>query len=284
MDNALEIKGLSKEYKDFRLDNVSFEVPSGSIVGLIGENGSGKTTIIKLILNMIKKNGGEVTVLGKNKGISDIKNEIGVVMDEPGFPGFLNAKEINRIMKNIFSNWSDDTFFGYLKKLKVPDNKEYKDMSKGTKMKTGIAVALSHNPRLLILDEATNGLDPVVRSEVNEIFTEFTRDENHSILISSHIVSDLDRICDYIVFIHNGKLMLFEEKDRLLEKYCIVHCTREQLSSIERSKIIGRKENKYDISVLMEKSQVKSGFSTSPVDIEELFVFVTVRSSDEKKH
>ena len=274
MDNALEIKGLSKEYKDFRLDNVSFEVPSGSIVGLIGENGSGKTTIIKLILNMIKKNGGEVTVLGKNKGISDIKNEIGVVMDEPGFPGFLNAKEINRIMKNIFSNWSDDTFFGYLKKLKVPDDKEYKDMSKGTKMKTGIAVALSHNPRLLILDEATNGLDPVVRSEVNEIFTEFTRDESHSILISSHIVSDLDRICDYIVFIHNGKLMLFEEKDRLLEKYCIVHCTREQLSSIERSKIIGRKENKYDISVLMEKSQVKSGFSTSPVDIEELFVFM----------
>ena len=274
MYNALEIKGLSKEYKDFRLDNVSFEVPSGSIVGLIGENGSGKTTIIKLILNMIKKNGGEVTVLGKNKGISDIKNEIGVVMDEPGFPGFLNAKEINRIMKNIFSNWSDDTFFGYLKKLKVPDNKEYKDMSKGTKMKTGIAVALSHNPRLLILDEATNGLDPVVRSEVNEIFTEFTRDESHSILISSHIVSDLDRICDYIVFIHNGRLMLFEEKDRLLEKYCIVHCTREQLSSIERSKIIGRKENKYDISVLMEKSQVKSGFSTSPVDIEELFVFM----------
>ena len=274
MYNALEIKGLSKEYKDFRLDNVSFEVPSGSIVGLIGENGSGKTTIIKLILNMIKKNGGEVTVLGKNKGISDIKNEIGVVMDEPGFPGFLNAKEINRIMKNIFSNWSDDTFFGYLKKLKVPDNKEYKDMSKGTKMKTGIAVALSHNPRLLILDEATNGLDPVVRSEVNEIFTEFTRDESHSILISSHIVSDLDRICDYIVFIHNGRLMLFEEKDRLLEKYCVVHCTREQLSSIERSKIIGRKENKYDISVLMEKSQVKSGFSTSPVDIEELFVFM----------
>ena len=274
MYNALEIKGLSKEYKDFRLDNVSFEVPSGSIVGLIGENGSGKTPIIKLILNVIKTNGGEVTVLGKNKGISDIKNEIGVVMDEPGFPGFLNAKEINRIMKNIFSNWSDDTFFGYLKKLKVPDNKEYKDMSKGTKMKTGIAVALSHNPRLLILDEATNGLDPVVRSEVNEIFTEFTRDESHSILISSHIVSDLDRICDYIVFIHNGRLMLFEEKDRLLEKYCIVHCTREQLSSIERSKIIGRKENKYDISVLMEKSQVKSGFSTSPVDIEELFVFM----------
>ena len=274
MYNALEIKGLSKEYKDFRLDNVSFEVPSGSIVGLIGENGSGKTTIIKLILNMIKKNGGEITVLGKNKDISDIKNEIGVVMDEPGFPAFLNAKEINRIMRNIFSNWSEDTFFGYLKKLKVPDNKEYKDMSKGTKMKTGIAVALSHNPRLLILDEATNGLDPVVRSEVNEIFTEFTRDESHSILISSHILSDLDRICDYIVFIHNGKLMLFEEKDRLLEKYCIVHCTREQLSSIERSKIIGRKENKYDISVLMEKSQVKSGFSTSPVDIEELFVFM----------
>ena len=274
MYNALEIKGLSKEYKDFRLDNVSFEVPSGSIVGLIGENGSGKTTIIKLILNMIKKNGGEVTVLGKNKDISDIKNEIGVVMDEPGFPGFLNAVEINRIMRNIFSNWSEDTFFGYLKKLKVPDDKEYKDMSKGTRMKTGIAVALSHDPRLLILDEATNGLDPVVRSEVNEIFTEFTRNESHSILISSHIVSDLDRICDYIVFIHNGRLMLFEEKDRLLEKYCVVHCTREQLSSIERSKIIGRKENKYDISVLMEKSQVKSGFSTSPVDIEELFVFM----------
>lgn len=274
MTNALEIKGLSKEYKDFVLDNISFDVPSGSIVGLIGENGSGKTTIIKLILDMIKRKCGEVTVLGKNKDISNIKNEIGVVMDEPGFPGFLNTKEINRIMKNIFSNWNEDTFFGYLKKLKIPDDKEYKDMSKGTKMKTGIAVALSHSPKLLILDEATNGLDPIVRSEVNEIFTEFTRDESHSILISSHIVSDLDKICDYIVFIHNGKLMLFEEKDRLIEKYCIVHCTREQLSSIERSKIIGKKENKYDISVLMEKSQVKSGFNVSPVDIEDLFVFM----------
>ena len=274
MYNALEIKGLSKEYKDFRLDNVSFEVPSGSIVGLIGENGSGKTTIIKLILNMIKKNGGEVTVLGKNKGISDIKNEIGVVMDEPGFPGFLNAKEINRIMKNIFSNWSDDTFFGYLKKLKVPDNKEYKDMSKGTKMKTGIAVALSHNPRLLILDEATNGLDPVVRSEVNEIFTEFTRDESHSILISSHIVSDLDRICDYIVFIHNGRLMLFEEKDRMYEHYVVIHCTEKELADIRPEAVIGKKVGTFGVEAIILKDAVPKGIQPYPVDIEKLFVFM----------
>lgn len=238
--NAVEISNLTKFYKDFKLDNVSFALPSGCIMGLVGENGAGKSTVIKLILGMIHKDGGKIRLFGKDNSqdIRDIKEDLGVVLDDVGIPAPLNAKQVGRIMKNTFKNWNEEQYKNNLEKLSVPINKQFKDFSRGMKMKLGIAVALSHDPKLLILDEATSGLDPVVRDEVLDIFNEFTRDENHSILISSHIVSDLEKICDYIAFLHKGKLILFEEKDILLSQYGIIHCTEQQLNGLDQSAVV----------------------------------------------
>ena len=274
--NAIEIKNLTKEYDGFKLDRLNLTLPMGCIMGLVGENGAGKSTTIKLILNMIKKNSGTVTLLWKNTEteLNNIKDDIGVVLDTPGFPQCLNSKQINNIMKYTFKNWNEDTFLGYVKKLNIPDKKEFKDYSSGMKMKLGIAVALSHNAKLLILDEATNGLDPVVRDEVLDIFSEFTRDENHSILISSHIISDLEKICDYVAFLHKGKLMLCEEKDLLIEQYGMIHCAKEELNRIKASGIIGKKENPYGVNAVVKRSAVPKGMNISPVGIEELFIFM----------
>ena len=192
--NALELKKVSKSFSGFYLDNISFTLPSGCIMGLIGENGAGKSTTIKLILDMLHKDSGTITILGKDNG-KDIALTIedgGVVLDEVGMPECLTAKQIGNVMKHTFRNWNEDEYVRLLQKLSLPDNKPFKDFSRGMKMKLGIAVALSHGAKLLLLDEPTSGLDPVVRDEVVDMFYDFTRDENHSILISSHIVSDLE--------------------------------------------------------------------------------------------
>ncbi len=275
-NNAITIQEVAKSYKDFQIENFSLELPSGSIMGLIGENGAGKTTLIKLILNMIRKDSGTITVLGKDneKELTAVKDDIGVVLDEPCIPEYLKTKEINKIMKNIFANWNENTFFDYLKKLKVPENKTFKEFSKGMKMKLGLTIALSHDPKLLILDEATNGLDPVMRDEVNDIFMEFTRNADRSILVSSHIVSDLDKICDYIAFMHEGKLLLCDEKDLLLEKYGVINCTKEELQKLDTSAIVGKKKTPYGINVLMERRNIPQGLKISAVDVEDLFVFM----------
>lgn len=274
--NAIEIKNLTKEYDGFKLDNLNLTLPMGCIMGLIGENGAGKSTTIKLMLNMIKKNSGTITLLGKNTEteLKNIKEDIGVVLDEPGFPKCLNAKEINNIMKHIFRSWSEDTFLSYIKKFDIPDKKLFKDYSSGMKMKLSIAVALSHNAKLLILDEATNGLDPVMRDEILDIFNEFTRDENHSILISSHIVSDLEKICDYVAFLHKGKLILCEEKDLLTEQYGMVLCAKEEISTINPNAIIGKKENSYGVSAIIRRTAIPKGMSFNSVSIEDLFIFM----------
>ena len=205
--NALEIRNLTKTYPGFALDNLSLILPSGCIMGLIGENGAGKSTTIKLILDMIHKDSGSIIILGKDNtdGIELTKEDIGVVMDEVGIPECLTVKQVGKVMKNTFRNWDDAEYARLVQKLALPDQKQFKEFSRGMKMKLGIAIALSHNAKLLILDEATSGLDPVVRDEVVEMLSDFTRDENHSILISSHIVSDLEKLCDYIAFIHKGK-------------------------------------------------------------------------------
>ena len=277
--NAIEIKNLSKKYTGFSLKDISFTLPSGYIMGLVGENGAGKTTIIKLILDMIKRDNGTITVLGKdNKDHFEFtKQDIGVVLDEIGISGFLKANQIDKIMKNIFTNWYSDVFYNYLKKLSVPTDKKFKEFSKGMKMKMGIAIALSHQPKLLILDEATSGLDPVVRDEFTDILSDFTRDENHSVLISSHIVSDLEKVCDYITFIHSGELILCEEKDRLYEKYCIVQCSESDLYKIDSSAIISKKISPYGAEAVAEKSKLPSDLKTMPVDIERLFISMTRR-------
>lgn len=274
--NALKLKNVSKSFSGFCLDNLSLTLPSGCIMGLIGENGAGKSTTVKLILDMLHKDSGAITVLGKDneKDISLIKEDVGVVMDEAGIPECLTAKQVGKVMKHTFRNWNDAEYTRLLKKLSLPDNKPFKEFSRGMKVKLGIAVAMSHGARLLLLDEPTSGLDPVVRDEVVEMFCDFTRDEEHSILISSHIVSDLERLCDYVAFLHKGKLLLCEEKDVLLSEYGIIHCTLEQLSELDGDVVKYKKETPYGAEVIVSRGDVPEGFRMSPISIEELFVFM----------
>ncbi len=275
--NAIEVKNLTKSYKKgFMLDNISFTLPSGCIMGLIGENGAGKSTAIKLMLNMIKRNSGTVKILGRDnrEDFELTKEDIGVVLDEVGISECLNAKEVGNIMKHTFKNWDEKVYAENLQKLSLSDNKKFKEFSKGMKMKLGIAVALSHNAKLLILDEATAGLDPVIRDEIMDMLCEFTREETHSVLISSHIVSDLEKVCDYIAFIHNGKMLICEEKDRLYETYGIVRCSAEQLNDIEPDAVIGKKISPYGAEAIVERSKIPSDWEIGAIDIEKLFVFM----------
>ena len=274
--NALEIKNLTKAYPGFTLDNLNLTLPSGCIMGLIGENGAGKSTTIKLILDMIHKDSGSIIILGKDNtdSIEFTKEDIGVVMDEVGIPECLTVKQVGNVMKNTFRNWDDAEYARLAQKLALPDKKQFKEFSRGMKMKLGIAIALSHKAKLLILDEATSGLDPVVRDEVVEMLSDFTRDEDHSILISSHIVSDLEKLCDYVAFLHKGKLLLCEEKDQLLAEYGLIHCTAEEIQNLPAEAIKYKKENPYGIEAMVLRSAVPANFNVSPISIEELFVFM----------
>ena len=274
--NAIELHNVSKEYTDFTLDHISFTLPSGCILGLIGENGAGKSTTIKLILDLLQKDSGTIKLLGKetSKDICLAKEDVGVVLDEVGIPGCLNARMVGHVMAGIFRQWCDSDFRMYLKKFQIPETKEFKNYSRGMKMKLGIAIALSHNPKLLILDEATSGLDPVVRDEVLNIFYEFTREEDHSILISSHIVSDLEKLCDYIAFLHHGKLLLFEEKDILRNAYAAVHCTEKQLSELNPTAVLYQNITPYGTEAFVKRDAIPNSFSMKPVSIEELFVIM----------
>ena len=269
--NALEIKNLTKTFPGFRLEDLNLTLPTGCIMGLIGENGAGKSTTIRLILEMLRPDSGAITVLGQ-KRIN--KEEVGVVLDEVGIPESLTAKQVGKVMANIYRNWQQTIYENHLRKLSIPDNKPFKDFSRGMKMKLGIAVAMSHGAKLLILDEATSGLDPVVRDEVVEMFSEFTRDENHAILISSHIVSDLEKLCDYVAFLHKGKLLLCEEKDLLLGKYGIVHGAADALNALDQTAVLGRRVNAYGGQVIIRRDAVPAGMAVSPVSIEELFLFM----------
>ena len=271
--NALEIKDLTKEYKGFKLDNLSLTLPTGCIMGLIGENGAGKSTTINSILGLKKYDHGTIKVLGQDMN-AELKQDIGVVLDEVGIPQALNIKNVRSVMKNIYSNWDDKAFGDYVKKFSLPDNKKFSDFSKGMKMKLAIAIALSHNAKLLILDEPTSGLDPLVRDEIIDILNDFTRDEGHSILISSHIVSDLEKLCDYIAFLHKGKLMLCEEKDVLLERYRFINATEEQLSELDPDAIKGKKTGKFSTEAIVDQELIPASFQTAPITIEDLFVFM----------
>lgn len=274
--NALEIRDLTKHYTGFSLNHLNLTLPWGCIMGLVGENGAGKSTTIKLILNTISRDGGTVTILGRDnrENLCLSKEEIGVVLDEVGISACLTARQLGKIMQGIYRSWDEAVFSDYLTRLAVPADKKFKDFSRGMKMKLGIAVALSHHPRLLILDEATSGLDPVVRDEVMDIFNEFTRDENHAILISSHIVSDLEKICDYITFLHKGRLILCEEKDRLKEEYGVLHCTARDAAAIPASAIVGKRVSPLGCELLVKRSGVPGNPTFSPVDIEQLFIFM----------
>lgn len=274
--NALEIRSLTKTYPGFCLDNLNLTLPCGCILGLIGENGAGKTTTIKLILDMLRRDSGTVTILGRDNqdNLSLTKEDIGVVMDSIGLPEWLNARQIGKIMARIFARWDGEYYANLVESLGLPWDKKFKDFSRGMKMKLGIAVAMSHQPKLLLLDEPTGGLDPVARDQVVELFLDFTRQEDHAILISSHIVSDLEKLCDYIAFLHKGKLLLMEEKDRLLEEYGLLHCTAEQLKELDPEAVKSKKVTPYGAEALVLRDGVPEGWNLSPVSIEELFVYM----------
>ena len=276
MKNAIEIRGLTKRFPGFALEGLNLTLPSGCILGLIGENGAGKSTTIKLLLGMLKPDGGSASVLGADIGgdLRPVKEEIGVVLDEPGLPHMLKAGQIDRIMGSIYKNWSSGDFAALLRRLDLPEDKPYGDFSRGMKMKMGLAIALAHKPRLLLLDEATSGLDPVVRDDVTDLLLDFTRDEGHSILLSSHIVSDLEKVCDYIAFLHKGKLMLMEEKDALTNEYGLLQCSLTEAEQIDSAAVIGRRDTPYGCRLIVRRDAVPAGTVLGSVSIEELFIFM----------
>lgn len=274
--NALEVKNLSKTYGSFHLNNISFQLPSGCILGLIGQNGAGKTTTIKLLLDMIKRDSGTITILGKDNqtNFEATKEDIGVVLDESGFPDGITVRQVNQIMKHTYTHWNASTFNQYIQRFSLPKTKAFKEFSRGMKMKLSIAVALSHNAKLLILDEATSGLDPIIRDEILDIFYDFTKEESHSILLSSHIVSDLEKLCDYIAFIHQGTLLFYEEKDRLLESYGIVRCSKEQYETLPPESIVGVRHSTYGIEAMVDRTKLALTYAVSQMSIEDMIVFM----------
>ena len=216
--NALEITGLTKKYDGFKLDNLTLAIPEGSITGYIGENGAGKSTTIKLIIGAIRKDAGTISVLG-TEDIASVKEDMGVVMDEVGFPSCFTAVQVGKVMSNAYKRWDDKAYQDLLEKLEIPSKKAFGDLSRGNRMKLGIAVAMSHDPKILLLDEATSGLDPIVRDEVVTMIREFASDGRHTVLMSSHIVSDLEKVCDRLAFLHKGKLLMYKSYEEISEDY-----------------------------------------------------------------
>lgn len=251
--NVIELKNVTKDYGDFKLDDVSFSVPEGTICGFIGQNGAGKTTTIKAILDVICVDMGEITVFGQDikKDSAGLREDIGVVFDEMGFHEFMTGKDINIMMKNIYKNWDEAVFFDYLKRFSLPSKKPCGDFSRGMRMKLQIAVALSHNARLLIMDEPTSGLDPIVRNEMLQIFREFVVEEDHTILLSSHITGDLEKLADEVVFINGGRVVLSGNKDEIIEKHGLLKCKKEQLKDISDSFIVFSEVETFGVTVLV---------------------------------
>ena len=272
--NALEIKDLYFKNGKFVLGELSLTLPGGCIMGLVGKNGAGKTTLIYLILDMFHKDRGSVSILGQEKNLDLTKQEIGVVLDEVGIPQCMTAIQVGKMMKRIYSAWDDAEYAHLLERLSIPKDMLFLNYSRGMKMKLGIAVALSHGAKLLILDEPMNGLDPIARDDLLTLLYDFTRDENHSVLISSHLVNDLEKLCDYIAFLHKGKLMLCEEKDVLLDQYGIIHCSAEEIASMDQNTIKYQRETPYGVDVMMLRKDIPKEKKITPISIEELFVFM----------
>ena len=275
--NAIEIRSLCKHYKGFSLDDLNLDLPYGCVLGLVGENGAGKSTTIRLIMDALERDGGTVSVLGadnQSKEFLDLKEDIGVVLDETFVPEILTAKQLGRIMAGTFRRWDQGAYEGWMKRLELPWDKKFKEYSRGMTMKLGIAAALSHHPRLLLLDEATGGLDPMVREELLEVFADFAAEEGHAVLLSSHIVSDLERICDYIAFLHKGKLALCEEKDVLLDKYGILKCSREQLANIPEEAVHGKRVGTYGVEALVEREFMPRDAVVDRASLEDIILYM----------
>ena len=255
MENILELEKVSKAFSksNFILDEVSFSLPYGTIMGVVGENGAGKTTTIDCILNTIARDSGEIKIFGKEMQDkdTDMREKIGVVYDGDNFPGYWTAKQLSQVMDGLYSQWDNALFQKYLNDFKLPVNQKIKHYSRGMTMKLAIAAALSHHPQLLILDEATSGLDPIMRDEMLDVFLEFVQEEDHSILLSSHITSDLEKVADYITFIHDGKLILTASKDDLIYNYAVMRCKENQFRALDPGDILAYRKRDFQIDVLV---------------------------------
>lgn len=275
--NAIEIVNLNKSYPGFDLKNINLALPQGSVLGLAGENGAGKSTTLKLIMNAISRDSGTIRVLGvdnQSAGFRSVKEDIGIVLDEAYFPEVLTPKNVASIMRHTYQRWDDRAFAAYLDRFSLPSGTAFKEFSRGMKMKLAIAVALSHAPKLLILDEATGGLDPLIRDEILDLFNDFTRDEEHSILLSSHIISDLEKICDYIAFLHHGSLILCEEKDRLLEDYALLKLPLAGFDAVPPEAVHGKKVTPYGVEALVRRSAVSPAFRLEHTTLEDIILFL----------
>ena len=268
MDNILEVRNLTKQYADFTLDHVSFSIPKGTIMGLIGENGAGKSTTINAILDLIHKDDGTVTFWGQElSSTKQLKEDIGVVFDGINFYETLTAAKVGKISQAAYKQWDDRLYREYLNRFQLPTDKEIKTFSKGMKMKLCIAVALSHRPKLLILDEATSGLDPVMRDDILDVFLEFVQDEEHSIMISSHITTDLEKVADTITFIHQGKVLFCKAKDELRYQYGIIRCGAAVFDEIDKSEILAYRKEDYQWNVLVaDKEKARRRYKNAVVD------------------
>ena len=274
MNNA-QVIGLTKRFGDFTLDRVSFAVPEGCVVGFIGENGAGKSTTIKCLLGLVNPDGGKAEVFGKPAETlsKEEKNRIGAVLGENCLPENLTLKEVSAVMKNVFGNWNEGCFFEYARKFALPEEKKMREFSRGMQQKAAIAVALSHEARLLVLDEPTSGLDPVARDGVLDILYDFMQDESRSVLISSHIVSDLEKLCDYIVFIHGGKIVFAEEKDALKEKYAIFRGSAEEVAALGKRAVAAYIPGGFGMSALVYRDEAPAGTALERAGIEDIMLY-----------
>lgn len=278
-ENAIEIKNLWKQYDNFELQHIDFVVPKGCIMGFVGQNGAGKTTTIRSILNMISIDDGEIHILGYDNRQEErmAKEDIGVVFDEIGFHKVLTPIQINKMFRNIYHNWEEDTFFAFLDRFGLPKKKPIGKFSRGMQMKLQIAVALSHQSRLLIMDEPTSGLDPIVRNEILDVFLSYVENEEHTILLSSHIISDLERVADYITFIDRGRILLSDERLRILENHRLIKCGREDIEQLPADLIVGERISQFGAEVLLRTSEawerLPSEFLIEQAGLEEIMLF-----------
>ena len=271
----LSVKGLCKHYINFEIDGVSFNIPDGCVVGLIGENGAGKSTIIKCILGAAKPDRGEILLDGKNVSelTRDEKQKISFVLDDTGLPAELNLNTLDKVLSDIYKKWDPAKFKALMQKLELPQKKALKEFSKGMKMKAAIAVALSHDSHLLILDEPTSGLDPVVRDEILEMLYDYNRSDNRAVLISSHITADLEKICDYIVYLHRGRVLFNEEKDALLNRYGVYGVDEGQLGELDKDAIVKVMRRDYGVDVLALKERMPGDFDYRPANLDDIMLF-----------
>ena len=279
MEYLLEVNDLCKNYNTFSLKHVNLTVPKGSIVGFIGENGAGKTTTIKAIIGAIHRDQGDIRLFGQsiNTKSEKLRQDIAVVMEGSFFYDDFTPKQIARVLSGVYVNWNQEKFDAYLEKFKLPATKKIKEFSKGMRMKLSLIIAFSHGAKLLILDEPTSGLDPIVRNEILEEFLAFIQDENHGILISSHITTDLEKIADYITFIHNGEIVFTEEKDNLIYNYGLLKCGASEFDQLDVTDLIGYRKGQFQIEALVKnKAQMKKkypDFLIDAVSIEEIMLF-----------